>query len=103
MSDPETMICCMLVSNPARGERPQGWRDRVKCHMRAQAERVTALSAELAEARAEVERLRDALQAHHEWHLAQDRDGGAWGIDPVDAYSESGLCESTIAALEAKP
>lgn len=45
------------------------------------------------------EKLRAALQAHHEWHLAQDRDGGAWGIDPVDAYSESGLCEQTIAAL----
>lgn len=48
-----------------------------------------------------LERARAALQRHHDWHLSQDRDGGVWGIDPVDAYSESSLCEATVAALDA--
>lgn len=46
-----------------------------------------------------LERARLALQRHHDWHLGQDRDAAAWGIDPVDAYSESGLCEATVEAL----
>lgn len=48
-----------------------------------------------------IARLRAVLREHHEWHLAQDRDGDEWGIDPVDAYSESGLCERTGDALTA--
>lgn len=60
---------------------------------------VIALHARLAAAEAQVRALREALRKHHEWHLSQDRDGAAWGIDPVDAYSGSGLCEETVAAL----
>lgn len=48
---------------------------------------------------AERDRLKAALAKHHAWHLGQDRDGAAWGIDPVDAYIESGLGEETTAAL----
>lgn len=43
--------------------------------------------------------LSEALRVHHEWHLNQDQDANAWGIDPVDAYSGSGLCERTVDAL----
>jgi hypothetical protein len=50
---------------------------------------------------AKVETLVVALRDHHNWHLSQGRDGHVWGIDPVDAYSESGLCEQTCAALAA--
>jgi hypothetical protein len=64
---------------------------------------VPALADALGAALEREERLREALRSHHDWHLTQDRDGGAWGIDPVDAYSESGLCEMTCAALQEKP
>lgn len=62
----------------------------------AERDRLAAANAVL---EAKVAGLVDALRKHHEWHLSQDRDGNAWGIDPVDAYSESGLCEETCAAL----
>lgn len=65
---------------------------------KAEAER-DRLAAQLAKAQAREAALRGALRKHHEWHLSQDMDGNAWGIDPVDAYSESGLCEETCAAL----
>ena len=52
---------------------------------------------------AAAEALANALPKHHEWHLSQDGDGEARGIDPVDAYSESGLCEETVAALALVP
>lgn len=57
----------------------------------------------LVEARAENDRLRAALAKHHAWHLVQDRDGDAWGVDPADAYLESGLGKETIAALAPQP
>lgn len=50
-----------------------------------------------------IKKLAEALRAHHEWHLNQDCDANAWGIDPVDAYSGSGLCEMTVAALSDTP
>jgi hypothetical protein len=51
------------------------------------------------EDQARARQLAEALRAHHQWHLNQDCDANAWGIDPVDAYSGSGLCEMTVIAL----
>lgn len=46
MSDPETALCCMIVSNPTGGERPHAWQKRVNDHMRAQAAEIARLTAE---------------------------------------------------------
>ena len=35
MSDTETVICCIIVSNPAGGTRPRGWQKRVNDHIRS--------------------------------------------------------------------
>lgn len=66
----------------------------------ARADRNAAEADDLA---ARVKSLKEALRAHHHWHLNQDRDENAWGINPVEAYSESGLCEMTVAALSDNP
>lgn len=44
-------------------------------------------------------RLREALEKHHEWHLAQT-DEDQHGIVPAEAYAESSLCDLTRAALQ---
>ena len=66
----------------------------------------------LQKAEAEVARLRavcaakdEALQAHHDWHLArgdeifEDGAGGYTKVDMADAYSDSNLCDKAVAAL----
>lgn len=66
---------------------------------------LTALRAELDEARARAEVMAEALQKHHDWHLAQgevsapDDAGGHITWDAAEAYSESALCDKTVAAL----
>ena len=39
-----------------------------------------------------------ALREQHEWHLAQT-DADVHGVIPAEAYSESGMCDRTTAAL----
>jgi hypothetical protein len=43
--------------------------------------------------------LREALQAHHEWHLASEPD--ADGAGGAEAYCDSALFDRTVAALAA--
>lgn len=68
-----------------------------------EAEEAVRLTA--AEARAR--ELAAALRWHHRWHLESgelglpDGDGGWIGIDNAAEYSDSKMCEQTIAALEA--
>ena len=59
----------------------------------------------LLEQEAENERLRKALENHHKWHLevgtmyVSDDGKDFTELDLTDAYSESSLCDETIAAL----
>ena len=41
----EAVICCIIVSNPANGERPHAWQKRVTDLMRAQRDRIAELEA----------------------------------------------------------
>lgn len=46
----EAALCCMIVSNPAGGERPHAWQRRVNDLIRAQRDTITALRQREAEA-----------------------------------------------------
>jgi len=46
----EAALCCMIVSNPAGGERPHAWQKRVNDLIRAQRDTITALRQREAEA-----------------------------------------------------
>lgn len=46
MSETETVICCIIVSNPAGGTRPRGWQKRVNDHIRSLA-KMAALQPDL--------------------------------------------------------
>ena len=54
---------------------------------------------------ARIEELRGALQAQHDWHLAQgeqifeDGKGGYLTLDMAEAYCEGALCDRTTDAL----
>jgi hypothetical protein len=43
----------------------------------------------------------EALEKQHQWHLAQVTPDPEHGYIPADEYSDSGLCETTCAALAA--
>lgn len=55
-------------------------------------------AADLQEGRPMDDQLREALRAHHEWHLGHS-DADEHGIIPAEAYCESKLCDQTLAAL----
>ena len=72
MSDTETVICCIIVSNPAGGTRPRGWQKRVNDHIRSLA-KMAALQPDAAVLQEEAEI--DALRLKAFWtNAAADRD-----------------------------
>jgi hypothetical protein len=54
------------------------------------------------EAEAQAQVLREALERHHRWHLAQT-EADEYGLIPAGSYVEAELCEITIAALATAP
>lgn len=72
MSETETVICCIIVSNPAGGTRPRGWQKRVNDHIRSLA-KMAALQPDAAVLQEEAEI--DALRLKAFWtNAAADRD-----------------------------
>lgn len=75
---------------------------------------IDASEAEFTEKQGEIERLREVLKQHHSWHLEigtvmVSTPPNPYGnddlveLDLTEAYSESGLCEETTAALSGSP
>ena len=86
-------LCAALDAETARADRAEAEAEQWMLGARVMEQKLSRMAEDN-------ERLRKALRRHHDWHLNQDRDALAWGIDPVDAYSESGLCEETVTALK---
>lgn len=65
-------------------------------------DRLKAIKAKVLAKRAKpFEAVYAALEAHHEWHLAQT-DPDQHGTIPAEAYEESALYDQTVAALAIK-